>query len=237
MPMQFIYPDTKSLIVFFLILIVVLKALVLGFYFAQKKSGENAFSKTIRFTIGLFLWVCLLSLPSAFGNLQDKPFFAVMAFFLISNLGAILFSFSKIGTTISQNTSICLLIAFQIFRLPLELVLHHWAKIGTIPMTMTWTGANFDIVSGILAIACSLIYMISKFRPIAWVFNIVGFLLLLNVMRVAVLSSNAPFGWKLASPLQLPYHWPYALIVPICVAGALAGHILLTRALLRDSRH
>jgi hypothetical protein len=27
-------------------------------------------------------------------------------------------------------------------------------------------------------------------------------------------------------------HLPYALIAPVCVAGALAGHVILTRALL-----
>ena len=32
--------------------------------------------------------------------------------------------------------------------------------------------------------------------------------------------------------MTLAMHLPYAWIVPICVAGALCGHIVLTRALL-----
>ncbi len=33
--------------------------------------------------------------------------------------------------------------------------------------------------------------------------------------------------------LELIYHVPYALIIPVCIGGALIGHIALTRALLR----
>ena len=45
------------------------------------------------------------------------------------------------------------LVAFQAFRLPLELVLHTWAAQGTIPEAMTWSGQNWDIVSGVVALA------------------------------------------------------------------------------------
>jgi hypothetical protein len=50
-----------------------------------------------------------------------------------------------------------------------------------------------------------------------------------------VMSSPLPFAWKdVDPPLQLALHLPYALIVTVCVAGALAGHVVLTRALLRN---
>ena len=70
-------------------------------------------------------------------------------------------------------------------------------------------------------------------RGIAWGANVVGLLLLLNVMRVAILSSPFPFGWGQQPPLLLAWHLPYALIGPECVGGALFGHLVLTRALLR----
>jgi hypothetical protein len=41
-----------------------------------------------------------------------------------------------------------------------------------------------------------------------------------------------PFAWGVQPPLQLVMYLPYALIGPVCVAGALAGHVILTRALL-----
>ena len=52
------------------------------------------------------------------------------------------------------------------------------------------------------------------------------------MIRVAVLSSPIPIGWGQQPPLQLALHLPYALIGPICVGGALAGHGILTRALM-----
>jgi hypothetical protein len=56
----------------------------------------------------------------------------------------------------------------------------------------------------------------------------------LNVMRVVVLSSPLPFGWNVSPPLLLAFHLPYALIAPVCVGGALFGHIVLTRALIKQ---
>jgi len=53
------------------------------------------------------------------------------------------------------------------------------------------------------------------------------------VMRVAVLSSPISFGWPVEPKLELIYHVPYALIIPVCIGGALIGHIALARALLR----
>jgi hypothetical protein len=139
------------------------------------------------------------------------------------------FALSPIGKSLSIQLPLAWIIGFQVFRLPLELVLHSWAEQGTIPMTMTWNGQNWDIVSGVVALVCA--PLASRVRAAGWLANIVGFVLLLNVARVAILSSPLPFAWGLASPLQLGFHLPYAFIVPVCVGGALAGHIVLTRKL------
>jgi hypothetical protein len=47
---------------------------------------------------------------------------------------------------------------------------------------------------------------------IAWAANLIGFLLLLNVIRVAILSSPLPFAWNVQPPLLLALHLPYAYI-------------------------
>lgn len=101
------------------------------------------------------------------------------------------------------------LVAFQGFRLPLELVLHAWAEAGTIPATMTWTGQNVDILSGVAALVAA--PFAARHRAAAWLTSIVGALL-------------------------LAFHLPYATILLVCVGGALAGHIVLLRALLRGAR-
>ena len=155
-----------------------------------------------------------------------------MAFFASINLVTLAAAFSPLGRRYAAAIPIAALVGFQSFRLPLELVLHLWAQQGTIPVSMTWSGANWDIVSGLVALLAT--PFAQRLRAVAWIANVVGLVLLLNVMRVAILSSPVPFGWDVEPPLLLAAHLPYALIGPIAVGGALFGHIVLTRALLRE---
>jgi hypothetical protein len=41
---------------------------------------------------------------------------------------------------------------------------------------------------------------------------------------------------RVVPKLELIYHVPYALIIPVCIGGALIGHIALTRALVGRKR-
>ena len=139
-------------------------------------------------------------------------------------------AFSSFGGSLATKLSFSKLVAFQGFRFPLELVLHSWVNEGVISSTMTWTGSNFDIVTGILALLA--IPLVNHFKWMAWIVNGVGLALLLNVMRVVILSSPLSFSWHVDPPLELAFHIPYFLIVPVCVAGDLSGHLVLTRKLL-----
>ncbi len=95
---------------------------------------------------------------------------------------------------------------------------------------MTWSGSNPDIVSGLVALAAAPLAVRS--RAAAWTATVVGFALLMNVARVALMSSPLPFSWQVQPPLLLAAHLPYAWIVPVCVAAALAAHLVTFRALL-----
>jgi hypothetical protein len=58
--------------------------------------------------------------------------------------------------------------------------------------------------------------------------------LLVNVARVAAFSSPVPFRSYLEGPpVLLAFHVPFVWIVPICVGGALFGHLLVFRRLAR----
>lgn len=144
-------------------------------------------------------------------------------------LSAVVFAFSEFGRRIAIGNSLAVLIGFQAFRLPLELLLHHWAGLGTIPSTMTWTGQNKDVYAGIISLLA--IPFVNSIRPVAWFAQIFGFLLLLNVIYTVAMSSPFPFAWGLESPIQLIFHLPYALIAPLFVGAALAGHLITFRAL------
>jgi hypothetical protein len=184
---------------------------------------------TVLAAIILALWLGAQALLVASGRMSSLPLNGLPFFFgpiLVIWTGLAL---SPVGRRLATAVPLAALVAFQAFRLPLELVLHAWVAQGTIPQTMTWSGQNWDIVSGLAALVCAPLAV--RHRLAARVANIVGFALLLNVMRVAMLSSPVPFGWGVQPPLLLAFHLPYALIGPVCVGGALFGHLVLTRAL------
>jgi hypothetical protein len=144
---------------------------------------------------------------------------------------SLLICFSKLGANISNGFSLAFLIGLQAFRLPLELILHHWADLGTVPETMTWTGQNLDIITGIISLLT--IPFLNKSKILAWGVQLIGFVLLLNVLRVVVMSSPLPFSWKLEKPLLLIAYFPFALIAPLFVGTALTFHLLAFRKLIK----
>jgi hypothetical protein len=201
----------------------VLSMFVLGVRKADRAAAPRVLALT-------FAWLALLGVVVATGVVADEPM-PRLPVLLAFTLGCgVAFGFSRTGGRLAQ-LPLPALVMFQAFRLPLEFVLHAWAESGTVPPTMTWTGQNFDVVSGALALVAA--PFAGRIPAAAWLANGVGIVLLANVLRVVVLSSPLPFAWPIEPPLQLAFHLPYASILPVCVTGALVGHIVLTRALLR----
>jgi hypothetical protein len=222
--------SAPSVLAFLMVCGVVVASFLRGIWISARAEGRNPVSRTLGVAGGVILWLGLAASLVASGWVEAVPVH-LMVFGAGIMAGSFLIGLSLIGRWLASANPVAWLLAFQGFRLPLELVLHSWVKQGVIPETMTWTGSNWDILSGIVALGLAPFSGRSK---AAWVGNIIGFVLLLNVGRVAVLSAPVPFGWAYVTPkLQLPFHLPYALIVPVCVGGALIGHIALTRALLR----
>ena len=178
------------------------------------------------------LWLGLQAVLITSGQMERLPLSGFPLFFGSVAIMAVGVGASPVGARVAEATPLAMLVGFQAFRLPLELVLHSWASHGTIPGTMTWTGQNFDIVSGIVALIAA--PFAERSKAAAWAANVIGIVLLLNVMRVALFSLPLPFGWQVTPPLLVALHLPYAFIGPACVGGALFGHIVLTRRLLRD---
>lgn len=225
--MSFTPASSGSVIVFLALVAFV----IVAFLVATHRALGGRLTPTLIVALGLGVWLGALSALVASGRMASLPLGGMPFFFggvlLVSTLAGL----STLGGRMAKAVPLGALVAFQAFRLPLELVLHEWARQGTIPGTMTWTGQNWDIVAGTVALLAT--PFATRRRGVAWGANLVGLLLLLNVMRVAILSSPLPFGWGQQPPLLLAWHLPYALIGPVCVGGALFGHLVLTRALLQ----
>jgi len=182
--------------------------------------------------VGFAAWLGALAVLIESGRMERLPLSGFPLFFGSVALAWVGLGVSQVGARVAAATPLAVLVGFQAFRLPLELVLHSWAAQGTIPETMTWTGQNFDIVSGIVALAAA--SFAARSRVVAWAANLIGVLLLLNVMRVALFSLPLSFGWQVSPPLVIALHLPYTFIGPVCVGGAIFGHIVLTRKLINE---
>lgn len=121
-----------------------------------------------------------------------------------------------------------LLTLTHVVRIPVEFVLY-WLFLGKlVPREMTYAGWNYDIVSGVLAVAVYL--AVFRFRaparPILLAFNIVGLVLLLTIVAIAAMSAETPFQ-QLAfdQPNRAVLFFPYALLPTLVVPIVLFSHL------------
>lgn len=145
---------------------------------------------------------------------------------------ALVTALSGTGRRVASSASFGAIIGIQAFRFPLELVMHQAALSGLMPLQMSYTGRNFDIATGILAIPVALLAMRSQ-PPrgliIAW--NVLGTLLLVNIVAIAVASTPvfAAFGPdRLNTWVADP---PYVFLATVLVPAAALGHALTWRKL------
>lgn len=191
-------------------------------------------------TIALLAWMAVTAGLAGSGALGRAADVAFLPFLGMSNLLAIGLALSPVGRKLAVGLPLVALVGFHAFRLPLELVLHQLVAEGVIPRQMSWESRNIDVITGILAAGAVPVLLSESLRrwhkPVAWVVAVVGFALLLNVGVTAVLCSPVPMRRYMDGPaLQLAFHVPWVWIVPVCVAGAMAGHVVLFRSLLHPA--
>ncbi len=160
-------------------------------------------------------------------NIKPPPIMAMMAFTMLYTL---MLAFSSTGRSMAANHSFAMLIGSQAFRFPLELVMHRAASDGLMPAQMSYSGCNFDILTGITAIPVA--WLASKGQAPRWLliaWNALGSFLLLAIMAIAI--SSMPFIQAFGPDhvntwvFDPPYVWLPGVLVP----AALLGHILIWR--------
>jgi len=182
-------PSLGTTIVFVAIVVFVVTAFLVG----VARTSDRAL--TVRVTIGAALWLAITGWASGSGVLERQILPPPVLFFLVGSIVVVVaVASSSIGRRLA-TLPIAALVAVHGFRLPLELVLHEWFAQGVLPMQMTYSGHNFDIVSGVLAIAVGLWLWRSSparatARRVVLAFNVVALGLLATVATIAVLSAQ-----------------------------------------------
>jgi type IV secretory pathway TrbD component len=107
------------------------------------------------------------------------------------------------------------------------------------PLQMTYTGRNFDIVTGVSALVLGLVMLKWNVpRVVVWIWNVTGLALLINIVAVAMLSSPL-FQFFGSDHLNTFVAYPpYVLLPAVMVLAAWAGHLVVFKALvIRKSRN
>ena len=144
--------------------------------------------------------------------------------------------FSHFGKQLVLTNGVLAIVCLNAFRLPLELLMHHASEVYIMPQLFSYSGYNFDIISGALASAVLIIATLKKTPPrsLIWLWNITGILCLIAIFALAILSSPVvhAFGETPEKVNTWVLYFPYVWLPTILVVIALVSHIIVTRALL-----
>lgn len=235
---DFSYSD-PSVLAFVVIPFALATALVVAVAYAWRRAGEPA-AATARATLlmagGTAIWMGLTLVLADRGTFRQwdriPPSIAMLALLIV--LISARLAMGGVGRRLSEHIPLWILVGVQGFRFPLELAMHTMAERGIMPEQMTYTGRNFDIVTGITAIVvAALVAMGRGGRSLVLAWNVIGLALLLNIVGVALVSTPifAFFGpERLNTWITYP---PFVWLPAVMVLAALLGHLVIFRAALR----
>ena len=213
--------------------------LLIGVHVAGRRLGEPSAATrwwTTGTAIAAITWLGATWAAAETGHLSrldlwPPPFMALPV--AIVALGLVM-AFTRFGTRLADGLPLAALIAVQAFRLPLELLMHHAYSEGVMPYQMSYSGWNFDIITGLTALPVAwALHRGLGGRRLVLAWNALGSLLLLNIVVIAVVSTPviALFGPDLLNTwVMFP---PFVWLPAVMVLMAFAGHLLIARAIHR----
>jgi hypothetical protein len=213
---------------------------------AGARLGEDAARRrraTFLAAIGATAWLALTGAIAASGALErwermPPPMLVVMIVSVALVVGV---ACSRFGATVARGLPLAALVGYQAFRIAVEFMLHRAYEQGVIGVQMTWSGRNFDVVTGVSALAFGLWLArpgarADSSRSVIWLWNGIGSALLANIVVVAVLSMPTHFLAFDGPPNAWVATFPYVWLPTVMVMAALFGHVLVARRLLADAR-
>src|SRR5450432_1423859 len=180
--------------------------------------------------LSILLWIVLLSVLAVngfFANFSKIPPRLPLAILLPLPF-VLIISFSKKGKQLLPLIPAYWIVWMQSFRIAVELFLWMAFMANKLPVQMTFEGRNFDIVTGLLAIPVG--YFLSKkikqTSALTLAFNIIGLLLLINILVLSILFMPTPFRYFMNEPANtLLAQFPFILLPGVLVPLAYTLHI------------
>lgn len=187
-------------------------------------------------TVIALAWVVLIGGLAQSGFFEDlttlppRPVLAMLLWLPV----VLALTYTSAFKRLALSTPLQWLIYFQAFRIAVELLLFQAFVRGLLPVQMTFEGRNFDVLSGVLALAAG--YLVAKrvkgWRTIATLYNVIGLALLINVLAIALLSMPTPLRYFMNEPpITVVGRFPFIYLPAVLVVFAYSFHILSLRQL------
>lgn len=236
-PMPTISLGEPAVLAFVVIPLALLAALMWGTHAASHRLGEDTATRrraVLITTSAAIVWMTLTWRAAESGVLRlwdatPPPFllFAAAILAMTVALGS-----TGYGRRLAHGLPLWALVGIQSFRLPLELAMHAMYERGVMPEQMSYSGRNFDIVTGVTALILAwMVWTGVAGRRLVFVWNVIGLVLVLNVVTVGILSTPRfrLFGEERINVFVT--YTPFVWLPAVMVLAAVAGHVIVFRAL------
>lgn len=235
-------PTEPAVLAFIIIPLLLVGALLWGVGAAAGRLGEPEHTRRralILTLVGAVVWMAATWTGAASGVFREWEATPPPLAFLVLGIVVLasLIASGGYGRRLAFGLPVWALVAVQGFRLPLELAMHAMYERGIMPVQMSYSGRNFDILTGITALIVAALLRLGWGGPrsvLAW--NVLGLALLLNVVTIAILSTPT-FRYFGDDRLNVWVTYPPFVWLPaVMVLAALAGHLLIFRAIRAHDR-
>jgi hypothetical protein len=190
----------------------------------------------LRVLAGLVVWFLYASLMGHLGIISNSELRPPGIAFIVGPVFLFLIFFIVRPSASAQGVLVFplwLILGTQCFRVGVELFLHQLWIEGLIPRMMTFAGANIDIYIGLSAPLIAWLSTRGRWGlKLAYAWNILGLLALLNVVTRAVLTAPGPINLIHAEvPDRMISTVPFLLIPGFFVPLAVVLHVLAIRSI------
>lgn len=211
---------------FMLVAVVYLSLLIVAFRHALGATDWSARRRKRFLTITvstLIVWALFVSIWSLSGIMADFTIFPlnIAPVIAIPLIGAFFFLRTDALGQVLMHIPPERILWLQSFRFFVEFLLWALYLAALLPVQMTFEGLNFDILVGLTGPIVALLVARGRWSPggiVAW--NIVGLLLLANIVTIAILSAPSPIRVFMNEPANVavtwfPISWLPGLLVPL----------------------
>jgi len=215
-----------------LLLIMLFGLILFVFNSAMKKNkiaSKSRIKNLIAIVLGLTMWLTIQYTLSEVGFYTNTtlppriPLFMIFPLFLFSILFFIKF---KKNTTL-YSIPLHIPIAYQSFRLLIEILFYFTFLQGILPIQVTFEGVNYDVFIGVSAIFMAL-YAFKKnaSKRILIIWNVIGIGVVAFAAFVFITSFYFPHIWNQQNTPQEFNQFPFLLLPAFFMPSAIFVHVL-----------